>query len=85
MGKSRTQMGMAIANPTDMHETLSCLLGSNMGKIGVPNGEHIVPSWARYIHIRALWVDRGPGGFTSRPGGCLAGTSGFTSSPGGCP
>jgi hypothetical protein len=34
-----SQMGMVIANPTDMHENIGSFLGAKMGKSGFPNGE----------------------------------------------
>jgi hypothetical protein len=44
-GNLGSQMGMAIANPTDRCETLSYFLGSQMGKSGFPNGDHWVLNW----------------------------------------
>jgi hypothetical protein len=48
------------------------------------NGEISVPEWGScrselgsVCSHSALWVDSGPGGFTSRPGGCPEGKSGF--------
>jgi hypothetical protein len=76
-GNLGSKMGIEIVNPTDMQETLSCFLGTNMRKSGFPNGDHFVPSWARYVHIRALWVDSGPGGFTARARWLPIGESGF--------
>jgi hypothetical protein len=52
-------MGMATANPTDRHETLSWFLGSQTGESGFPNGD--------------CGVHSGVGRFALRPSGFLVG------------
>jgi hypothetical protein len=57
-----SQMRIAIATPTDRHETLGCFLGSKIGKSGVPNGDHFVPSWRSMFTFEPCGLTVGPVG-----------------------